>query len=622
MATDVLATNAVIRNNQNVVNAGGSNTTGANAYSANIQHAIAKYGKVKYPANFEHVNYVNPLAPKQGRLRLAAIGNFDNFNQFISKGVAAEGLELVYDTLTNSTLDEVFSQYGLLAKGIEMAEDRSWVIFHLNPSARFSDDQPVTAADVVFTFDLLTHQGQPFYQFYYAGIEKVEALDALRVKFSFIKSDNRELPLIIGQMPVLPKHIWEKRSFSSVNLDKPIGSGPYRLAGFDSGKRVVYQRRSDYWAKDLPINRGLYNFEQIIYEYYLDNDIALEAFKGGDLDLRIENNSKLWATQYQNPAIAEGRIIKATIPNQRPNGMQGFIFNLRKPLFQDAVLRQAIGYALDFEWINKNLFYDQYQRSSSYFQNTELAATELPSKAELELLLPFKDQLPEAVFKSIYQPPHSDGSGKSRELLNEAMQLLHKAGYEVRNNQLYTPKNKPGIPNNEPVKFEFLLQTNSGFDRVVLPFIKNLQTLGIPVSVRSVDVTQYVERQRNFDFDMIVHTIGQSLSPGNEQREYWTSAAAKAPDSRNLMGISNPVVDALVEQLIHAPDHEALVTHTRALDRVLQWNYYLVPNWSISSWRVAYWKQLQRPTMTPPYDLGVMTWWDSQKNDNNQTTAE
>jgi microcin C transport system substrate-binding protein len=580
------------------------------------------YGDPKYPADFKQVNYVNSEAPKQGRLRLASIGNFDNFNQFISKGVAADGLELIYDTLTNSTLDEVFSQYGLLAKGIEMPKDRGWIIFHLNPAARFSDNIPVTAADVVYTFDLLTHQGQPFYQFYYAGVEKVEALDPMRVKFSFNTTDNRELPLIIGQMPILPKHIWKNRSFNAVNLDKPIGSGPYALASFDSGKRVIYQRRADYWAKDLPINRGLYNFEQIIYEYYLDNDIALEAFKASDLDFRVENNAKLWATQYQSPAIADGRIIKESIANQRPNGMQGFIFNLRKPLFQDIVLRQAIGYALDFEWINKNLFYDQYQRSSSYFQNTQLAATSLPSKEELELLRPFKDQLPEAVFKAVYQPPRSDGSGKSRELLNEAMGLLRKAGYEIRDNQLYTPKDKPGVPKNEPVKFEFLLQTNSGFDRVVLPFSKNLQTLGISVSVRSVDVTQYVERQRNFDFDMIVHTIGQSLSPGNEQRSYWSSAAAKTPDSRNLIGISNPVVDALVEQLIQAPDQEALTNRARALDRVLQWNYYLVPNWSISSWRVAYWKRLQRPTVTPPYDLGVMAWWDSSPTDPLQPTAK
>lgn len=580
------------------------------------------YGDVKYPANFAQVDYVNPQAPKQGRLRLAALGNFDNFNQFISKGVAAEGLELIYDTLTSSTLDEVFSQYGLLAKGVEMPKDRSWVIFHLNPAARFSDNTAVTAADVVFTFDLLTHQGQPFYQFYYAGVAKVEALDPMRVKFSFTASDNRELPLIIGQMPILPKHIWENRSFNAVNLDKPVGSGPYTLAKFDSGKRVVYQRRADYWAKDLPINRGLYNFEQIIYEYYLDNDIALEAFKSGDLDFRLENNSKLWATQYQSPAISDGRIIKASIDNQRPNGMQGFIFNLRKPLFQDVVLREAIGYALDFEWINKNLFYDQYQRTSSYFQNTQLAASALPSPQELALLSPFKDQLPEAVFKSVYQPPRSDGSGKSRELLNEAMRLLRKGGYEIRDNQLYTPKDKPGIPKNEPVKFEFLLQTNSGFDRVVLPFSKNLQTLGIPVSVRSVDVTQYVVRQRNFDFDMIVHTIGQSLSPGNEQRSYWNSAAANTPDSRNLIGINSPVVDALVEQLIQSPDYDALLTRARALDRVLQWHHYLVPNWSISSWRVAYWKHLQRPSVTPAYDLGVNAWWDSTETGHQQTTHQ
>ncbi len=589
--TPLLAVNTPIKNDSTA------------SKGARIEHAIALHGEPKYPANFQHLDYVNPQAPKQGRLRIAAIGNFDNFNQFISKGVAAEGLELIYDTLTSSTLDEVFSQYGLLAKGIEMPDDRSWVIFHLNPAAKFSDGHALTAEDVVYTFDLLTHQGQPFYQFYYAGVEKVEALDTLRVKFSFTKSDNRELPLIIGQMPILPKHVWEKRSFTAVNLDKPIGSGPYALASFDSGKRVVYQRREDYWAKDLPIHRGVYNFDRIIYEYYLDNDIALEAFKGGDLDFRNENNSKLWATQYQSPAIASGQIIKETIANQRPNGMQGFIFNLRRPLFQDVVLRQAIGYALDFEWINKNLFYDQYQRSSSFFQNTELAATALPSPAELELLKPFKDQLPEDVFKKVYQPPRSDGSGKSRALLNEAMQLLRKAGYQIRDNQLYTPKN-------EPVKFEFLLQSNSGFDRVVLPFTKNLQTLGIPVSVRSVDATQYIERQRHYDFDMLVQSIGQSLSPGNEQRHYWSSAAASAPDSRNLIGITNPVVDALVEKLIQARDHDELVTRARALDRVLQWNYYLVPNWSIASWRVAYWQQLHRPSITPPYDLGVMTWWD------------
>ncbi len=581
-----------------------------------LRHAVAMHGTPKYPKNFQHMDYTNPNAPQGGTLKQAAIGSFDSFNPFITKGVSAGGLGLVFETLTTSSADEAFTQYGLLAQHIQMPDDRSWVIFHINPNARFSDDKPVTADDVVFSFNTLIEKGQPFYQFYYAGVERIEALDTLRVKFSFKPGDNKELALIVGQIPVLPKHHWENKEFAKVNLNTPLGSGPYVLKSFEAGKQITYAKNPNYWGKDLAIKAGIDNFDQVIYEYFLDTNIALEAFKAGHYDFHQENNSKLWATQFDVPAVESGDIILENLAHQQPAGMQGFIFNLRRPLFQDPVLRQAMSYAFDFEWSNKFLFYGQYTRSQSYFQNTELAARELPDNNELALLDPLKDQIPAEVFTKVYQTPKTDGSGKSRQLLRQGITLLKNAGYTINEGQLMTP-------DSTPVEFEFLMQSNSGFERILLPFIQNLEILGIKATPRNVDINQYIERKRQFDFDMVVHTFGQSLSPGNEQRDYWHSEAADKPNSRNLIGIQNPAIDTLVEQLIQAQNREDLITRTRALDRVLLWNHYLIPNWHISSYRLAYWSHLKRPEIMPPYGLNVMTWWSEPKpaEDSNPNTV-
>ncbi|PKM22272.1 MAG: hypothetical protein CVV10_05150 [Gammaproteobacteria bacterium HGW-Gammaproteobacteria-14] len=577
-------------------------TVSATAIDENIgQHAVAMHGSPKYSADFRHFDYANPEAPKGGNLRRHVIGTFDSFNPFIPQGKAASGLGYIYDTLTTASQDEPFTQYGLLAKSIEIAKDRRWVIYHLRPEARFSDGEPVTANDVVFSFNLLTEKGSPFYAYYYGDVSKVEALDKHTVRFSFKDTGNRELPLIVGQLQVLPKHYWQERDFSRVNLDIPIGSGPYELESFRPGSRVVYKRRADYWGKDLPVNRGHYNFDQVSFEYFLDETVSLEAFKGGRYDWRAERSAKDWATGYAGPALSRGDIVMAEIPHRLPAGMQGFVFNQRRDLFKDRVLREAIGLAMDFEWSNQNLFHGQYVRSRSYFQNSEMAATGLPSAAELEILEPFRKQLPEEVFTTEYQPPKTDGSGRPRQNLQRAQKMLTNAGYTLDNGQLTSADGKA-------VNFEILLDSPA-FERIALPFSRNLKILGVNAAVRRVDATQYLERIRNFDYDMVVAVFPQSNSPGNEQRDMWHSTAATQADSRNLMGLTDPVVDQLVELIINAPDREQLVIRAKALDRVLQWGHYLVPNWHIDRYRVAYRNTLSRPAISPPYGLPIDTWW-------------
>ncbi len=569
-----------------------------------LKHGVAMHGAPKYSADFKHFDYVNPSAPKGGQIKLDASGTYDSFNPYIPKGVSAAGLGYLFGTLTVSSPDEPFTQYGYIAQHIEMPEDRRWVIFHINPNAVFHDGHPITASDVVFSFNIRLEHGQPSFQHYYSGVDSVTALDAQRVKFTFKESTNRELPLIVGQLAVLPEHDWQKKDFSKSTLEPPLGSGPYKIKAFEAGKYVTYERIKNHWSETLPIHVGRYNIEQITYDYYLDPTVSLEAFKAGQYDFKAEYNSKFWATLYNGPQFERREIVKESLKHNRSAGMQGFIFNIRKPLFQDKVLRQAMIFAFDFEWSNKNLFYGQYVRTRSYFQNTELAATGVPSEAELALLAPFRKQLPDEVFTTEYTPPSTDGSGRARQNLRLAMRLLKKHGYTIRENRLYTP-------DNTPVEFEFLIY-DSAWERIVLPYKKNLEVLGIGVNVRRVDITQYIERRRKFDFDMIVHSWNQTLSPGNEMRSYWHSSSAQTPDSLNLIGVNNPVVDALVEQIISAEDRETLVLRSRAMDRVLQWQYYTVPNWHVNYDRVAYNKKLVRPTRVPRYGFDFDSWWIKQ----------
>jgi microcin C transport system substrate-binding protein len=574
---------------------------GTRAQDVAPAHGVAMHGDLKYGPEFEHFDYVNPNAPKGGTVTFASIGTFDSLNPFIIKGTTADGLGFLFETLTVQSEDEPFSEYGLLAESIEMPEDRSWVAFTLRPQARWQDGKPVTVDDVIFSFDTLKEKGLPFYRAYYKNVIKAEPAGERRVKFTFEETTNRELPLILGQLPILPKHYYEKVEFDKTTLQPPLGSGPYRIKSLEPGRRIVYERVKDYWGADLPVSRGFYNFDEIRYEYYRDANVALEAFKAGGYDIRVENTSKFWATAYTGPTFDAGWIKKEEIPHELGTGMQGFVFNTRRALFQDPRVRQALAYAFDFEWTNRTVMYGQYDRTESYFSNTELAAEGLPSEAELELLEPFRDQLPDEVFTEVYQAPSTDGEGGIRQNLRTALGLLREAGWSVEGGKLVNGKG-------EPFRFEILLNGPS-FERHTLPFIKNLERLGIEASVRAIDPAQYQNRLNEFDFDMVVGTFGQSLSPGNEQREYWGSEAADIPGSRNIIGIKDPVVDHLIDKIIEAPTREDLVTATRALDRVLLWGHYVIPHWHSRTFRVAYWNKFDRPETTPPYGLPLFSWW-------------
>ena len=459
----------------------------------------------------------------------------------------------------------------------------------------------MTAADVVFSFETLMKDGAPQYRAYYADVEKAVAEGERRVRFDFRHNGNRELPLIVGQLPVLPKHAWAGREFARTSLDAPLGSGPYQVAEVQAGRSIRYERVKDWWAKDLPVNRGQYNFDSLTVDYYRDNTVALEALKAGQFDFWVESSAKNWATAYDSPAIHDGRLIKEEIANHNPTGMQGFIFNLRRPQFQDARVREALGLLFDFEWTNRQLFHSAYVRTRSYFENSELAASGLPSPAELKLLEPWRNRLPPQVFSAEFQPPYSDGSGVLRDQRRRAFQLLQEAGWRLEQDRMVDASGKP-------VTIEFLL-AQVEFERVLLPFKRNLAGLGIELQIRRADISQYINRLRSRDFDLIVGGFAQSSSPGNEQREYWHSSSADNPGSRNLIGLKDPTIDALVEGLIKADSRESLIAHTRALDRVLQWGYYVIPNWHIKTWRVARWNRFERPAVAPLYDIGLYTWW-------------
>ena len=579
--------------------------TAVNAETIINTHALAMHGTPKYSADFTHLDYVNPDAPKGGDVRLSAIGTFDTLNPFTLKGVPAAGLILTFDTLLVSTADEAFSEYGLIAESIQVPEDRSWITFTLRSQARFHDGSPITVDDVIWTLETLKTQGNPFYAAYYANVGKGEKVDERQVKFTFSGGENRELPLIIGQMPILSKTFWQTREFTATTLKAVLGNGPYRVSELEPGRHITYERVKDYWAADLPIRRGQYNFDKIRYDYYRDNTATLEAFKAGEYDYRAENTSKLWATAYTGPAIEAGLIKKEALPHERPTGMQAYIFNTRKALFKDAQVRQALAYAFDFEWTNKTLFYGAYSRTRSYYSNSDLASRGTPNAKELALLEPFRDQLPPEVFTTEYAPPTTDGTGKLRKNLRQALTLLKAAGWGIKNQKLVNQTT------GQAMAFEILL-VSPAFERITLPFKKNLERLGIDVNVRLVDVPQYQKRLETFDFDVISSGIGQSRSPGNEQRDFWHSATVDTPGSRNRIGIQNPVVDHLVDLIISAPDRESLINRTRALDRVLLWNHYVIPHWHYRFDRVAYWDKFGLPETIPINGSQFFSWWIDQ----------
>tara|TARA_Y100001970_G_scaffold294346_1_gene451128 strand:+ start:5003 stop:6835 length:1833 start_codon:yes stop_codon:yes gene_type:complete len=569
--------------------------------TSTTSHGLTLLEKLKYPKEFKHLEYVNPNAPKGGMLRQYRIGSFDTFNPYIIKGTPTGALGMVVQNLMESPLDEVSAGYGQIAESVEVADDLSYTTFNLRRDAQFHDGTPVTADDVTWTFNALKKDGRPFYRFYYKNITRAVKQGPHRVKFEFSGPPNRELPHITGQLPVMSKKWWSTRDFSKTSLEPPVGSGPYRIVNFEAGRYVELERVNGWWGREKPLNKGRYNYDRVRIDYYRDQTVALEAFKVGRYDLRSENTSLTWATGYTFPARKNGRVKLEEIRHDRPTGMQAFAFNTRLPMFQDIELRRAIAYAFDFEWSNKNLFYGQYARTKSFFSNSDLAATELPSKQELFLLEPWRGKIPSQAFTQVYEPPTSDGSGNVRRNLRIALKILRTAGYKILKNQLISPKT------GKPVIFEILL-VSPAFERIAAPFVKNLARLGIRANIRTVDQSQYINRVRTFDFDMIISSFGQSESPGNEQRNYWSSEAADRPGGRNVIGIKNPAVDALIEKIINAKDRESLVYATRALDRVLLWNHYVVPQWHVRISRMAYWDRFGIP-QHPKYGVDPMSWW-------------
>jgi len=567
-----------------------------------ISHGNSLLGKLKYPAGFTHFDYVNPDAPKGGKVRLAATGTYDSLNPYILKGNSATGLGLMYDTLTSSASDEASSAYGQLTETIETPADYSWVIYTLRKQARWHDGTPITADDVVFSFNTVMKRGHPFYRNYFKSIAKAEALGPHKVKFSFSGDLNRELPHIAGQVPVISQAYYANVDFEKTTLVPPLGSGPYKIVDVDPGRSITYERVKDYWGKDLAVAKGQYNFDTIRYDYYRDETVELEAFKSGEFDFREENTSKVWATGYDVPAVRKGLIKKELIRHYSPTGMQALIFNSRRAQFTDPMVRYALAHAFDFNWSNKNLFYGQYTRTKSYFSNSELASSGLPSAAELKYLEPHRGKIPDEVFTTEYLPPDTDGKSGIRKNLRAAKKLLVAAGWTVKGGKLVNQKT------GKPFIMEILL-VNPAFERVILPMVKNLKRLGIEANLRTVDSAQYINRLRDFDFDALVSGFPQSLSPGNEQRDFWASFNADVKGSRNYIGIKDAAVDDLVEQIIAAPDRTSLIAATRALDRVLLWGHYVVPQWHIQSFRVAYWDRFGRPATTPKYGLGFFTWW-------------
>ncbi len=575
--------------------------------NTNISHAIAMHGEPKYSKDFENVEYINPNSIKGGSIVRSAIGTYDSFNPFILKGTSAAGIGTLYETLTTGSSDEAFTEYGLLAETIEWPDDRSWVSFTLRNEAYWHDGKKITADDVVWTFNTLMEKGHPFYKYYYGDVKEVIKEEENKVRFNFTTNTNKELVLIVGQLPVLPKHYWENKNFEETSLEIPIGSGPYKIKSFDSGRSITYELDQNYWGfgASIPIKIGKDNFGTIRYDYYKDRGIEREAFKSGEIDFFSENSSKEWATAYDINAVNEGLIKKELISHENPQGMQGFAFNIRKDKFKDRRVRKALSYAFDFEWSNKNLFFDAYKRTDSFFENSELASSGLPSKEELNYLNPYFDVLPKEIFTEVYTNPVTDGSGYMRMQLQEASKLLEESGWELVDGKLYDSNTK------EPFEFEILLRSPA-FERIVLPFKDNLEKLGIDVTVRTIDSAEYQKKIEVFDFDMIVQTFSQSLSPGNEQKNFWGSDAADTNGSRNVIGIKNYAVDGLIDNLINAKDREDLLIITKALDRVLLWNYYVIPQWHISSYRVVYWDFFDQPKIKPKYSLGFDTWWINQ----------
>jgi len=569
------------------------------------RHGLSVFGDLKYPADFKHFDYVNPSAPKGGRMSLiggTGITTFDSFNAFIVKGDPANGLELLFDSLMTRAHDEPDAVYGLVAESAEVASDRRSVTFKLRPEAKFADGSPVTAADVAFTLTTLKEKGHPRFTLVLRDVERAEALDPLTVKYTFTGDNLRDLPIEVALLPILSKAHYTTKPFE-MSLDPPLGSGPYKIDDFKPGTYVAYQRRADYWARDLSVNRGRYNFDVVRYEYFRDRTAELQNLLNGSYDFREEFTSKDWALGYDVPAVKDGRILRQTLPDERPSGTQGYMINTRRAKFADPRVRRALDVAFDYEWAGKNLFYGLYDRTTSYFENSPMKAVGPPSPAEVALLEPFRAKLPPEVFGAPYLPPVTDGSGSDeRKFLREASTLLDAAGYTVKNGKRLTPKG-------EPFEIEFL-GFEQTFDRVTGPYIARLEKLGITCTIRRVDPAQYQQRLKTFDFDITVRRYVMRLTPGIELANYFGSGSASVEGSFNLSGVKDPVVDALIEKVMVATTRDDLITATRALDRVLRAGHYWVPHWYKGSHHIAHWNRFSWPAVKPKYERGAPdTWW-------------
>ncbi|MBP2229711.1 microcin C transport system substrate-binding protein [Azospirillum agricola] len=570
-------------------------------------HGIAMHGDLRLPPGFAALPYVNPAAPKGGTIRQAVTGSFDTLNPHIVKGVPALGLGLTFESLLTRSWDEPFSLYGLLAESLEVADDRSAVTFRINPKARWHDGTPVTADDVLFSLAVQRAHGTPNRRLFYAKVTTAEAPDPRTVRFAFAANPDgtidREMPLLMGLMPIHSKAWWGDRPFDRTTLEPIPGSGPYRVASVDPGRRITYERVPDYWGRDLPIRLGQFNADRLDYVYYRDDSVALEAFKAGEGDVRREIDPAKWATGYDGPALRDGRILREELPHRRPDFARGLIFNTRRPLFADVRVRRALGMATDFAWMGRTLFHGVLARTASYYPNSELAARGLPEGEELRVLAAFGDRLPPELFTRPFALPQSDGSGPagSRGNLREALRLLAEAGWRVRDGRLTDSGGRP-------FAFEILLADPSE-ERIALEFARSLDRLGIAASVRAVDSAQFQARLERFDFDMTLRWWISSLSPGNEQLYYYGSEAAGQEGSRNLAGIRDPVVDAIARSIAEATTRADLVARVRALDRVLSWGHYMVPLFHSPVDRLAHWTRLKRPETTPLYGPLIETWW-------------
>ncbi|MDE1338267.1 extracellular solute-binding protein [Vibrio aestuarianus] len=568
---------------------------------------LAGFGQAKYPADFSHFDYVNPNAPKYGKVTYGQIGTYDNFNRFASRGAPAAGSGELYDSLMFSPSDEINTYYPLIASNVRYSDDYSWLELDINPKARFHDGHAITAEDVEFTFNKFMAEGVPQYRLFYKQVKSVKAIKPLTVRIEMSEPNREKLFSLAQSTQVLPKHYWQDKNLAEPLNEPPLGSGAYKVVNYQSGQTVTYGLVEDYWAAKLPVNIGRNNFKQIQYDYYRDDTVMLEAFKAGEFDLRQENSAKFWANSYVGVNFDKGYIKKEEIAHDSPASTQGFVFNIQRDVFKDPKVREALNYAMDFEWMNKNMFYDQYTRTRSYFQNTDYEAKGLPTEQELEVLAAFKDNIPPRVFTQEFHPPVTDGTGRIRAQLRTAFKLLKEAGWELKD------KVMTNTTTGQPFSFELLIYSPTT-ERIAIPVQKNLKLMGIEMKIRTVDTTQYLKRLRDRDFDMLSSAYSANPYPSPNLMIIWNSQYIDS--TYNRAGVMDPVVDKLTEEIAENQEApEKLLTLGRALDRVLQWNFYIIPQWYLSQYRVATWDKFERPQLMPKYDIGIDTWWVSEQKE-------